>query len=198
MKLAPRQRAAAVAAAACGIVVAAAVPMLLSRSHPAATPGAPPASATVPPTCLPTDVYPVTPSPAGPQEVLVPAAPAAAQICRYAGFGETTPSAHLVAGKQLNTAQAGQLATALNSGNRLAPGNSPPSCPDDRGATDDITFTYRSRQPVHVVVSLQGCQLANNGSSIENWTTRTTRELLATFVGTPDLVPTPGVPSASP
>lgn len=191
-----RRRVAAVATGACGVVAAAAVPLVVVHSHRAATSNASPTYPTAPRPCSPRG-YPVDPSPAGPRAVLVPAGPAAAQICRYAGFGETTPPSHLAATRQLTADRARQLAAALNSGNRLDTSKPAPSCPDDRGANDNVTFTYGSRPPVIVVVSLQGCQLADNGS-IKNWTTQDARQLLATLVGTPRMAPVTVLPGSTP
>jgi hypothetical protein len=128
--------------------------------------------------------FPVTPSPPGPSDTVVPGTPIAARVCRYAGADEPKPSTTLVADKLLTAAAADQLAKALDSGLRIDPNAMPPSCPADLGAADLVTFTFTGGGPVTVVVSLEACQEVTNGAD-NAFTTSAAQALLSGLVGSP-------------
>ena len=161
-----------------------------SQVTPASSP--PPGSVAVSPAALPE--CPAAPPkqgtyPAGPASTMVPAAPGAAKVCRYAGLNETTPAGTLVKAGDVNSADLSQLTGALNA---AVPMPSRMNCPMDDNSSDLVIFGYPDGHTVYVTVGLTGCNVVRNGADVKHLTSTPTLGQLAAVVGAPSGPGKPG------
>ncbi len=142
---------------------AASAPSPSTTSVPATAPAASGSTGSAPAATCPAKEPFTTPKPTreGAADQLVPGQPDLALVCRYSGLDEGRPAGRLTSTHHLETAQARELAVALNSGPK------PPAgilhCGNDTGGIDLVVFTFSDGPKLTVTVHLTGCGMASNG-----------------------------------
>ena len=126
---------------------------------------------------------------AGPANVMVPASPSAARVCRYSGLNQPTPAGSLVKAGDVNSAELPSLVKALNA---AVPMPMRINCPNDDNSSDLVMFGYSNGHTVNVTVGLRGCNVVRNGADVKHLTSTPTLGQLASVVGAPSGPGQPG------
>lgn len=109
-------------------------------------------------------------------DVLVPASPERALICRYYGFPSSVPTGGNSHGKveepaaevHLNSQrEAASLAESFDALESVPSGEY--TCPEDNGAAAYVLFAYRAAPTVRVLVDLSGCEFVDSNATASSF-----------------------------
>jgi hypothetical protein len=116
----------------------------------------------------------------GDGDLLVPANPEKALICRYYGYPRSVPTGGDTEGKIEDLATdahltssraAGSLAESFDALEAIAPGEY--TCPEDNGAAAYVLFAYPAAPTVRVLVGLSGCEFVDSNATANGFSLST-------------------------